>query len=221
MIATATGWRMAVQTRSHRTDVTCSADPSPAPVTHRFAQGRRAAAWTGNVVSIGDAAVVLEPLEGVSLHMAHAQIDRLIATLPDRDFAPVELADYNRQAAEEADRLRDFLILHYHATTRPEPLWRDLAATAPPGNLAHDLALFRERGHLPIHDGESFAPDSWLSVLIGQGACGLAASIRSPPSCRATPRSSRLAAIRGAIAAQVARLPPHRAYLARYLESPR
>ncbi len=29
--------------------------------------------------------------------------------------------------------------------------------------------MFRERGRLPVYDEESFARDSWLAVLLGQG----------------------------------------------------
>lgn len=215
--ATATGWRMTATRLKAGLTVTADAEANGG---QRFSQGRRRAAWTGNVVAIGDAAVTLEPLEGVALHLVHAHVDRIIAHLPGTDFAEVELADYNRQTAAEAERLRDFLILHYHVARRPDPMWRDLAATTPPATLAHDLALFRERGHLPVHDGESFSPDSWLTVLIGQGVRPrrvdpVAAEIDVAVAATVLRR------LRDRTAQAVASVPSHGAYLAAYLEHPR
>jgi tryptophan halogenase len=122
-----------------------------------------------NCVAIGDSAVSVEPLEWTNLHLAHDAIDRIVAMMPDRDCSAVELWDYNRQANAEADRVRDFLILHYVASRRSEPFWRAATATAPPASLAHSLALFGERGRLPYYEEETFSRDSWLAVLLGQG----------------------------------------------------
>jgi tryptophan halogenase len=188
-----------------RAEVTADATPS-------FTAGRRHRAWVGNVVAIGEAYMTVEPLEAVPLHIIHAHVDRLIASLPDRDFAEVELAQYNREVAEEADRLRDFLILHYATADRPEPFWQAVAAVPPPAMLAETLALFRERGRLPIRDGDSFARDSWLAVLIGQGVLprrhDVLADVEDADTARA--ELGRLAA---AIAAAVDAAPPHAAYL--------
>ena len=142
------------------------ADPQ-APVAIR--QGRRPEPWLRNCVALGDAATMVEPLEWTNLHLAHSAIDRLVAMMPDRDCAPVELWDYNRQCAAETDRVRDFLALHYVTSGRTESLWRRLRDAAPPHSLKHTLALFRERGRLPFYEEETFGRDSWLAVLLGQG----------------------------------------------------
>jgi tryptophan halogenase len=123
-------------------------------------QGRWSQPWLRNCVAIGDAAVAVEPLEWTNLHLAQSAIDRLVAMMPDRDFSPVELWDYNRQVSDEADRVRDFLVLHY-ATADDE------TASLPP-SLAHTLGQFRERGRLPYYEEETFSRDSWLALLLGQ-----------------------------------------------------
>ena len=125
--------------------------------------------WVRNCVAIGDAAISLEPLEWTNLHLVHKQIDRLISMLPGSDCAPVELVEFNRQCAEEADRVRDFICLHYICSRRPEPFWKEASAMTPPSSLAHTLSLFAERGRLPFYEEETFARDSWLAVLLGQG----------------------------------------------------
>src|SRR5205823_3311773 len=58
-------------------------------------QGRWSQPWLRNCVAIGDAAVGVEPLEWTNLHLAHGAIDRIVSMMPDRDFSPVELWDYN------------------------------------------------------------------------------------------------------------------------------
>jgi tryptophan 7-halogenase len=132
-------------------------------------QGRWGDLWSGNCVAVGDAAVAVEPLEWTNLHLAHSQIDRIIAMMPGKDCAPVELGEFNRQCAAEADRVRDFLCLHYVCSRRPEPFWKEAASVAPPDSLAHTLSQFAERGRLPFHEEETFARDSWLAVMLGQG----------------------------------------------------
>ena len=141
-------------------------DPQ-APIA--ISQGRRPEPWLRNCVALGDAATMVEPLEWTNLHLAHSAIDRLVAMMPDRDCAPVELWDYNRQCAAETDRVRDFLALHYVASRRDEPFWRRAREVTPSPSLAHTLALFEERGRLPFYEEETFSRDSWLAVLLGQG----------------------------------------------------
>lgn len=170
--ATATGWKWEGPSpvRTSLGEVYSSAhDEAGKPGAVAIRQGRRSRPWLRNCVAIGDAAVSIEPLEWGNLHLAHSEIDRIIAMMPERDCAEVELWDYNRQSAAEAERLRDFAALHYVTSNRPEPFWREVAAVEPPASLAHTLALFHERGRLPIYEEETFSRDSWAAVLLGQG----------------------------------------------------
>jgi tryptophan halogenase len=144
-------------------------DSRPAAEEISIRQGRWAEPWLGNCVAIGDSAFTVEPLEWANLHLVHSQIDRLISMMPGRDCAPVELVEYNRQSNAEADRIRDFVCMHYVTARRDEPFWKDAARMEPPDSLAHTLALFTERGRLPYYEEETFSRDSWLAVLLGQG----------------------------------------------------
>ena len=132
-----------------------SVEPGAPPIALR--QGCRLDPWLKNCVAIGDSAVSVEPLEWTNLHLAHSMIDRLVAKMPDRDFSAVELWDYNRESAAEAQRVRDFLLLHYVTSRRPKnDFWRAAAAVPVPDSLAHTLELFRDRGRLPIYEEETF-----------------------------------------------------------------
>ncbi len=184
--------------------------PATAPIV--IAPGARRAPWRGNCVAIGDAATVVEPLEWSNLHLAHSAIDRIIAMIPGADCAPVELAEYNRQAYAEAMRVRDFVLLHYAVSARPEPFWRAAAAVDPSPSLAHSLALFRERGRLPVYEEETFARDSWLAVLFGQGVLPR----RIDPLADAVPAhdvAQAMAEWRRAIDASLPHIPTHAEYL--------
>ena len=176
-------------------------------------QGRRPEPWLRNCVAIGDAAVCVEPLEWTNLHLAHSASDRIVSMMPDRGCAPVELWDYNRQCGAEADRVRDFLICHYAASSRPEdPFWRAAAAAEPPASLALTLTQFRERGRLPFFEEETFSRDSWLAILLGQGVMPR----RTDPLADAVPAAEArraMEALRRAIETALPNLPGQGAYL--------
>jgi len=177
-----------------------------------FEQGRRARGWIGNCVGIGDAAAVLEPLGAPGLRLATMTIERIIANLPDTDFAGVELAEYNRRWAIDADLMRDAVIARYATSKRVEPFWREASGAEPPPDLAHALALFRERGMLPARDGDPMRLDDWLAVLIGNGVVPERVSAAADAVSRE--RFAEVSAgIRARIAEAVARAPRHRASL--------
>ena len=136
----------------------------------RFVPGRRRAAWVGNVVAVGLASGFLEPLESTSIHCVIAGIFNLLDHFPDRACDPALSASYNCELAEELERIRDFLILHYALTTRADtPFWRAMAAAPLPDSLRDRIALYADAGTIRPQQRELFTEPSWFYVFAGMG----------------------------------------------------
>jgi tryptophan 7-halogenase len=139
------------------------------PRTIRFRTGRRKKTWVRNVVAIGLSSGFIEPLESTSIHLIQTGITRLIDLLPAGDISDATREDYNERSAFEMERIRDFIILHYHANQREgEPFWDDLRAMEVPQTLQHKIDLFRASARVTASFDELFDARAWIQVLIGQ-----------------------------------------------------
>ena len=135
----------------------------------RFTTGRRRKVLNRNCLALGLASGFLEPLESTSIHLVQSFLDRFLKLFPGGTFAPELVDEYNRRTAYEFERVRDFIILHYHANERTDsPFWVDRREMAVPDTLTDKIALFRATGRL-VEDAEDlFKNVAWLQVLIGQ-----------------------------------------------------
>jgi tryptophan 7-halogenase len=121
------------------------------------------------VVAIGLSSGFLEPLESTSIHLIQSGIAKLLTLWPDRDMDGGLAARYNQLLNADMDVIKDFLILHYHATERTEPFWAERRAMALPETLATREAAWRRSARLMLDGEELFRETSWIAVLDGQG----------------------------------------------------
>lgn len=136
----------------------------------RFTTGKRNKSWLKNCVAIGLSAGFLEPLESTSIYLIQIAIMKLIEFFPNQSIDAVMVDEFNRLMDMEYLRVRDFLILHYHATQRDDtPFWNYCRDMSVPDSLAHKIALFQERGYVANYQGGLFLEPSWVAVYLGQG----------------------------------------------------
>ena len=190
-------------------------EPLADPRVLRFKAGRRRRGWVRNVVAIGLAGGFLEPLESTSIHLVQMAITRLIELFPDRTMSPHDRDEYNRLVDLEYDRVRDFLILHYHATRRDDSdFWNHVRTMEVPETLSRKMALWQASGHVEHYSEGLFLEPSWLAVYLGQGIMPHAHDPRADG-----PQDAVLAKamddLSDEIARRVAAMPDHRAMLER------
>ena len=194
-------------------------EPLTDPRVLRFTAGRRKKFWNKNCVAIGLSAGFMEPLESTSIHLIQTGITRLLALFPDRGIDPLAVEEYNRLTRLEYEGVRDFLILHYHATERDDAeLWRHCSAMTIPDSLQYKIDNFRAFGRLVSTSIELFQNPSWLAVLIGQFVTperyDPLVDHRSKVDAKAT-----MAGLRRVMQEAAAVMPEHRDYLNRYCKS--
>lgn len=135
-----------------------------------FSPGVRPRAWIGNCVAIGEAAMVLEPLDAVPLHFLQVCVSHLVSLFPVDSDRMLEAGAYNESIASHGRNMRDFQIAHYKLNRRvDERLWDRARDIEVPPTLAHKLDLFKRRGRVALYDNETFQDSSWASIFIGHG----------------------------------------------------
>ena len=191
-------------------------EPIAPPRQLRFLAGRRVRSWVGNCIGVGLSSGFLEPLESTSIYLIQAAITGLLELFPEPEISPVDRDEFNRLIDLEYDRIRDFLILHYHATERDDsPFWDYVRTMEIPDSLAEKMELFRRRGRVVKYREGVFLDGSWVTVYLGQRVIPLGHDLRAD-----APGTESLVAgmvqLHGQIAKIVGGMPDHTEYLARY-----
>jgi len=136
--------------------------------------GRNRRSWVKNCVAIGLASGFVEPLESTGIFFIQHAIEQLATHFPEKRPGRENVKSFNRSVADCMDGVREFLTLHYVASSRADtPFWaatkNDLKV---PNELAERLRLWKTR--LPTnrtintryHGFESY---SYAVMLLGLG----------------------------------------------------
>jgi len=189
-------------------------DATASPRVLRFKAGRRRHSWVRNCAAVGLSSGFLEPLESTSIYLIQVAITALIELFPDRAICDVDRDEFNDVIAVEYDRIRDFLILHYHATERRDtPFWSYVGNMSIPDSLAEKIALFRGRGRVEPYARGLFLEPSWLAIYHGQHILPEGYDCRAE-SIPLDELGASLLRMRQAIASAVGDMPNHGDYIA-------
>ena len=189
-------------------------EPLAEPNKLRFTGGHRVKGWEKNVVALGLAGGFLEPLESTAIHLVQSGIARLMAYFPTSEFTQTEIDRFNAETEQEYLDIRDFLVLHYKATTRDDSeFWNYCRNLEAPDGLKDKLDMFRSSGRVIRNANELFTETSWLSVMAGQGikpgGYHPAAGLLDEEELR-----RRLGHVRGVIDQAVSQMPTQEDFLA-------
>lgn len=188
-IAHAAGWqwRIPLQTRTGNGIVFCSRymsdDEAVTKLTSEldgemlvkprvipFRTGTRRKHWNKNCIAIGLSSGFIEPLESTSIHLIQRNIVRLLLMFPAQEIQQSDIDEFNHQALEEVEHVRDFIVLHYHVTDRTDSkFWRYCKNMPIPTSLSHRLDHFRETGRVYKYAKDLFHETSLVQVMLGQG----------------------------------------------------
>ncbi|ATY32113.1 tryptophan halogenase family protein [Sphingomonas psychrotolerans] len=223
-------WRIPLQHRTGNGHVFCSefmsddeataillanldGAPLAEPRTVPFRTGHRNQFWVKNCVAMGLAGGFIEPLESTAIWLIQSGLSRFLTMFPDKQFNQADIDRYNRIMATDYEEIRDFIILHYHATEREDsPFWEHCRNMAIPERLAEKMRVFRSHGRAFRENEELFNDTSWFAVMHGQllqpQGFDPVAEVMSLEETR-----SRLAHIREAIANSADYMPSHRDFI--------
>ena len=197
-------------------DGTPTADPRPI----RFTTGMRAAPWHKNCVAIGLASGFMEPLESTSIHLVQSAVDRFLKFLPAGAISDTDIAEYNRQTRFEWESIRDFLILHYNATSRDDSDFWNYVRTMPvPDTLTEKVEIFKANGQIFREEDELFTETSWAAVMMGQGI-GMGGHNAMADALDPAKTRTEVDEMEKSIRYLVQHMPGHGDYLQRYCPAP-
>lgn len=144
--------------------------------------------WVKNVVGIGLAYGFVEPLESTGLVSTHSNIVRLMEILQRRKFNVnrYDIDAYNYSAAHELNGFRDFVTMHYAASSRMDtPYWRyhtqekscrglgGEVVRQGQNNMTFDDAFEASMHILQIHKVWTSQFSGWAYIMGGMDYCPL------------------------------------------------
>lgn len=194
--------------------------PTADPNLLRFVTGHRKKFWNKNVVALGLSAGFMEPLESTSIHLINTGINKLISVLSLDGITQTQEDAFNRLTLKEYTRIRDFLILHYNATSRDDSeFWNYCRTMSVPDTLTEKIELFKRNGQIFREEDELFTETSWAAVMMGQGVAmgghNAMADTLNPAKTR-----KELDEMEKSIRFVVQHMPGHGDYLKRYCPAP-
>lgn len=146
------------------------------PRVIRFRAGVRRRTWVKNVVSIGNSAGFVEPIEATAIGMICDSVSRLIRGLSASNLRILDIQRdiYNRIVFTNWEIIRDFLALHYKFNRRLDtPFWTMCRNEVPLGAAQEIADYYQEVGpdfsFMNVElKRDFFTAEGYLAMLLGQ-----------------------------------------------------
>ena len=137
----------------------------------------------------------------------------MIDLFPTRDFNQADIDEYNTRTDYEFESIRDFLILHYHATERDDSeFWNYCRTMSIPDSLQNKYDVWNTQGRFFRFEEELFTTPSWVQVFLGQRVvprdCHGIAKLLTESDVR-----DYLQRVNGILKQAVSQLPSHREFI--------
>jgi tryptophan halogenase len=147
--------------------------------TSSFKTGRRANAWVGNCIAIGNSAAMTDPLVSTHLYMCSLAAAMLAEHFPFGDELQPLAFRFNRIMANRFHEILDFINLHYCLTQRTDSdFWIEVQKPARVGDrLQAKLDFWRHKPPSRSDFEDQFFPGQTAQPLPSSGSGG---DYRSP-----------------------------------------
>lgn len=136
--------------------------------------GRNRNSWVKNCIAIGLSSGFVEPLQSTGIFFIHHGIEQLVNYFPGKHCDEANIKSYNRVIGNCIDGVREFLTLHYVASSRTDTrFWKATKnELVVPDELAERLKLWERR--LPTDrtinlNYHGFPGFSYCVMLLGLG----------------------------------------------------
>lgn len=188
-------------------------DSDPVEVTI----GTSLSPWTGNCLTLGHGAAIVEPLTPAPIMLLQRDIDRLIELIPVTSDMSVEQREYNRRFTADynhADLFQSALLKT--AETPDAPYWSTAKLKPIADKLVTKITQFESRGISVQYDYEPFEKEDWIMLHFGMGR----RPARYDPLADIIPKAQMartLDNMRQSIAIMAKKVPPHHIYMSRLL----
>ncbi|WP_039915885.1 tryptophan halogenase family protein [Cellvibrio mixtus] len=134
----------------------------------RFTTGMRKKAWNKNVFCVGLASGFMEPLESTSIYLIQSSLALLLNHFPNKQYNQTLIDTVNSNLRTRQEKLRDFLILHYHANQRHgQKFWDECRHMSIPETLAVRIDHFKKTCQPQVDELDFFGTNSWLAMFSG------------------------------------------------------
>ncbi|MDU0355112.1 tryptophan halogenase family protein [Paraglaciecola aquimarina] len=181
-----------------------------------FETGHLTTPWYRNCVAIGLSSGFFEPLESTSIHLIQKHVFALKdALLSNNQQIQQKQLEFNHSFNQDAEEIRDFLLMHYCTTKRQDSQFWQYCQNMPiPASLSAKLSEYDLTGKITLGENPIFPYQSWLQVLTGQQVFPTTLTRLDKARCSAQQASLFFQSVNQSILQQVNSLPSHRNYLA-------